>query len=41
MCLQYAIWAIVANGHEKYNSYHEVFYQRARRYLEIDELRVG
>lgn len=41
MCLQYAIWAMASNGHPKYGTYHEVFYQRARQYLEADELRVS
>ncbi len=41
MGLQYAIWAMAANGHPKYDSYHDVFYRRARRYLEVDELKVG
>jgi hypothetical protein len=39
MCLQYAIWTVASNGHEKYGAYHDVFYQRARRYLEVDELK--
>ncbi|KAJ3519923.1 hypothetical protein NM208_g13931 [Fusarium decemcellulare] len=32
MCLQYAIWALAAVGHAKYDQYHEVFYRRARQY---------
>ena len=40
MGLQYAIWAMAANGHAKYHTYHDVFYRRARRYLEVDELKV-
>lgn len=39
MCLQYALWAVASNGHEKYHLYHDVFYQRARRYAEADELK--
>ncbi|KAK3942377.1 citrinin biosynthesis transcriptional activator ctnR [Diplogelasinospora grovesii] len=39
MCLQYAIWTMAANGHEKYGFYHDVFYQRTRQYLEADELK--
>ncbi|KAH8879110.1 hypothetical protein GQ53DRAFT_47155 [Thozetella sp. PMI_491] len=39
MCLQYAIWMMAANGHEKYQAYHDVFYSRARQYLESDELK--
>ncbi|KAH6604245.1 binuclear zinc transcription factor [Trichoderma cornu-damae] len=39
MCLQYAIWAFSASGHAKYDQYAEAFYKRARRYLEVDEMR--
>ncbi|KAK0622873.1 hypothetical protein B0T14DRAFT_514669 [Immersiella caudata] len=39
MALQYAIWAIAANGHEKYSRYYDIFYRRARQYLENDELK--
>lgn len=41
MCLQYAIWALSASGNAKYNQYAEVFYKRARQYMEADEMRVG
>jgi len=40
MCLQYAMWAMAANGHEKYSRYYDIFYRRARQYLENDELKV-
>ncbi|KAL2752749.1 hypothetical protein ACRALDRAFT_1052542 [Sodiomyces alcalophilus JCM 7366] len=39
MCLQYAIWALASNGHEKYSRYHDVFYKRARQYADADEMR--
>ncbi|RSL56663.1 hypothetical protein CEP54_008728 [Fusarium duplospermum] len=39
MCLQYIIWALAAVGHAKYNQYHEVFYRRARQYIEADEMK--
>ncbi|KAI9167403.1 binuclear zinc transcription factor [Paramyrothecium foliicola] len=39
MCLQYAIWALGAQRHEKYQSYAEVFYKRARHYAQADELK--
>ncbi|KAK5989095.1 Citrinin biosynthesis transcriptional activator mrl3-like protein [Cladobotryum mycophilum] len=39
MCLQYAIWAISASGHVKYDSYADVFYKRARQYTEADEMK--
>lgn len=41
MCLQYAIWALAANGNEKYDQYHEVFYRRARQYGDSDEMKVS
>jgi hypothetical protein len=40
MGLQYAIWSMAANCHEKYKSYHDVFLQRARQYMEADEVKV-
>lgn len=40
MGLQYAIWSMAAHRDEKYGPYHEVFYQRARQYMESDELKV-
>ncbi|KXJ97487.1 hypothetical protein Micbo1qcDRAFT_8179 [Microdochium bolleyi] len=39
MCLQYAVWALASNGDLKYHKFHDVFYQRARRYLEADEMK--
>ncbi|KAL0930949.1 binuclear zinc transcription factor [Colletotrichum truncatum] len=39
MCLQYAVWAMASNGHEKYSQYHEIFYKRARQYADADEMR--
>ncbi|KAK7414376.1 hypothetical protein QQX98_006741 [Neonectria punicea] len=39
MCLQYAIWALAALGHAKYDKFHEIFYHRARKYLETDEMK--
>ncbi|PNY24693.1 Binuclear zinc transcription factor [Tolypocladium capitatum] len=41
ICLQYAVWAMAANGHSKYHQYAEVFYQRARQYAEADEMKAG
>lgn len=40
MSLQYAIWAMAANGHTKYDQYAQVFYKRARQYIEADEMKV-
>ncbi|KAH7041074.1 uncharacterized protein B0I36DRAFT_19008 [Microdochium trichocladiopsis] len=39
MCLQYAIWCLTSNGDAKYHKYHDVFYHRARQYLEADEMK--
>ncbi|KAI3338969.1 hypothetical protein F4824DRAFT_66357 [Ustulina deusta] len=39
MCLQYAIWALTSNSDSKYHAYHDVFYQRARHYADIDEMK--
>lgn len=40
MSLQYAIWAMAANDHAKYGQYSQVFYRRARQYIEVDEMKV-
>ncbi|GAP89658.1 putative binuclear zinc transcription factor [Rosellinia necatrix] len=39
MCLQYAIWALASNNDPKYHAYHDIFYQRARRYADMDEMK--
>ncbi|RYP07292.1 hypothetical protein DL764_002607 [Monosporascus ibericus] len=39
MALQYGVWALASNGHPKYKSYHEVFYRRARKYIDEDEMK--
>lgn len=41
MCLQYTIWALAAVGHARYHQYHEIFYRRARQYVEADEMSVS
>lgn len=40
MCLQYAIWAMGALLHPKYDRCADIFYKRARFYAEADEMRV-
>ena len=40
MCLQYSIWALASHGHPKYDVYSDVFYRRARNYIQADEMRV-
>ncbi|KAL7933914.1 hypothetical protein V8C35DRAFT_302753 [Trichoderma chlorosporum] len=39
MCLQYAIWAMGALWHPKYDRVADVFYRRARQYAETDEMK--
>ncbi|KAK1980854.1 hypothetical protein LZ30DRAFT_658598 [Colletotrichum cereale] len=39
MCLQYAVWSMASNGHEKYSQYHDIFYKRARQYADADEMK--
>ncbi|KAL9120152.1 MAG: hypothetical protein Q9187_003294 [Circinaria calcarea] len=39
VCLRYAMWALACTVTEKYLGYREVFYQRARRYAEADEMK--
>ncbi|KID73166.1 Citrinin biosynthesis transcriptional activator mrl3 [Metarhizium brunneum] len=39
MSLQYAVWAMAASGHARYDQYSQVFYQRARQYIEADEMK--
>ena len=39
ICLRYALWALACSVTEKYLGYAEVFYQRARKYADIDEMK--
>ncbi|KAJ3491006.1 hypothetical protein NLG97_g5676 [Lecanicillium saksenae] len=39
MCLQYAIWAMASYSNPKYDAYSDVFYRRARHYIQADEMR--
>ncbi|KAI0128435.1 hypothetical protein BJ170DRAFT_328600 [Xylariales sp. AK1849] len=39
MCLQYGIWALASNGHQKYHHLHDILYQRARQYADADEMK--
>ena len=41
ICLRYALWATAASVSDKYFSYEDVFYERARRYIEAAEMKVG
>ncbi|KAL8755642.1 MAG: hypothetical protein Q9184_004735 [Pyrenodesmia sp. 2 TL-2023] len=39
VCLRYAIWCLGSNLSERYKSHQEIFYRRARRYAEMDEMK--
>ncbi|MCJ1248379.1 hypothetical protein MMC30_005596 [Trapelia coarctata] len=39
VCLRYIMWSLAASVTEKYFHYQEVFYHRARKYVEIDEMK--
>ncbi|RDW94138.1 putative C6 transcription factor Prf [Aspergillus mulundensis] len=38
-CLQYIVWAHAAAVSEKYSNLHALFYQRARKYIELDQMK--
>ncbi|KAL4787254.1 fungal-specific transcription factor domain-containing protein [Aspergillus varians] len=38
-CLQYIVWAHAAAVSEKYLNLHSLFYQRARKYVELDQMK--
>lgn len=39
VCLRYAMWAMAASVSDKYESLQEHFYQRARKYIQQDEMK--
>ena len=39
VCLRYSIWCLAASVTDKYSDLHTHFYQRARKYAEIDEMK--
>nr|POE47795.1 tropolone cluster transcription factor tropk [Quercus suber] len=39
ICLRYAMWCIAAAVTDKYESFQEHFYQRARKYIQQDEMK--
>lgn len=41
ICLRYAMWTIASSLAEKYSSFEPIFYERARRYLQDAEMKVG
>lgn len=41
ICLSYAMWTLATTLSAKYANYEEIFYERARRYLEREEMKVG
>ncbi|KAL5042209.1 fungal-specific transcription factor domain-containing protein [Aspergillus fruticulosus] len=38
-CLQYIVWAHASAVSEKYSNLHALFYQRARKYAELDQMK--
>lgn len=40
VCLRYGMWLIAASMSDKYQSYEGVFYERVRRYIHMDEMKV-
>ncbi|KAL4862703.1 hypothetical protein BDV12DRAFT_178457 [Aspergillus spectabilis] len=38
-CLQYIVWCHAAAVSEKYSNLHSLFYQRARKYAELDQMK--
>lgn len=41
VCLRYAMWTMAASISEKYNWFEDVLYERTRRYLQQDEMKVN
>lgn len=39
VCLRYAMWCLAASVSEKYHNHQEIFYRRARKYAESDEMK--
>jgi Fungal Zn(2)-Cys(6) binuclear cluster domain len=40
ICLRYAMWTVAASLSDKYLSFEDIFYERARRYLQDAEMKV-
>jgi hypothetical protein len=41
ICLRYAMWTVAASLSEKYSSFEDILYERARRYIQDAEMKVG
>jgi phytoene/squalene synthetase len=41
VCLRYAIWATAASVSDNYSQYEELLYERARKYVDAAEMKVG
>ncbi|KAE9367686.1 hypothetical protein N431DRAFT_444787 [Stipitochalara longipes BDJ] len=39
ICLRYAMWTVAASLSDKYSSFEDIFYERARRYLQDAEMK--
>lgn len=40
LCLRYALWATAASVSDEYSKYEDILYERARRYVDADEMKV-
>ena len=41
ICLRYAMWTMAASFSDKYRAYEDILYERARKYIEAAEMKVG
>ncbi len=39
ICLRYIMWCVAASITDRYENLHDIFYQRARKYIQMDELK--
>jgi hypothetical protein len=39
--LRYAMWTVAASITDKYQAFEDILYERTRRYLQQDEMKVG
>ncbi|KAL9609222.1 MAG: hypothetical protein Q9167_006000 [Letrouitia subvulpina] len=39
VCLRYAMWCLASSVSDRYFSHQEIFYRRARKYAEVDEMK--
>lgn len=39
VCLRYAVWCLASNLSGRYRNHQDIFYRRARKYAELDEMK--